>query len=78
MVGYESKQSTGSKWEQKVGQPFGVVARDSAAWPWSLPITAKGPELAPGWGGKFVADLKVDGDGFVVDYPGIWVMEAYK
>jgi hypothetical protein len=29
-------------------------------------------------GGKFVADLKVDGDGFVVDYPGIWVMEAYK
>lgn len=27
-------------------------------------------------GGKFVADLKVNQTGFVVDYPGIWVAEA--
>lgn len=27
-------------------------------------------------GGKFVADLKVDRSGFVLDYPGIWACEA--
>jgi hypothetical protein len=27
-------------------------------------------------GGKFATELKVDPEGFVVDYPGIWVAEA--
>jgi hypothetical protein len=27
-------------------------------------------------GGKFVAELKVDQDGFVVEYPGIWRAES--
>ncbi len=27
-------------------------------------------------GGSFVADLRTDANGFVVDYPGIWISEA--
>ncbi len=27
-------------------------------------------------GGQFVADLKVNRSGFVIDYPGLWQAEA--
>ena len=27
-------------------------------------------------GGKFVTNIQVDGEGFVIEYPGIWVAEA--